>query len=50
MEDRFFGGKNMENIRNDDDLPECIIKWNWKYHHTGIPTLEKRPMKHTFLI
>jgi hypothetical protein len=33
----------MENIRNDNDLPECIIKWNWKYHHIGIPTVEKRP-------
>jgi hypothetical protein len=33
----------MGNIRNDQDLPECIIKWNWKYHHIGIPTVEKTP-------
>jgi hypothetical protein len=29
--------------RQDNELPECIIKWNWKYHHLGIPTKEKKP-------
>ena len=28
--------------RKDNELPECIVKWNWKYHHLGIPTKEKK--------
>lgn len=33
----------MKNTRNDFDLPKCIKKWGWKYHHLGIPTTQKRP-------
>ena len=33
----------MQFIRNDQDLPYCFTKWGWKYHHTGIPTNEKKP-------
>jgi len=33
----------MQIIRNDYELAECIEKWGWKYHHLGIPTLEKMP-------
>ena len=29
--------------RNDNELPEAIEKWGWKYHHTGIPTKNKMP-------
>jgi hypothetical protein len=29
-------------LRQDNELPECIKKWGWKYHHTGIPTNEKK--------
>ncbi|WP_321480402.1 hypothetical protein [uncultured Bacteroides sp.] len=32
----------MENIRLDHELAECIEKWNWKYHHIGIPTTEQK--------
>ncbi len=32
----------MENIRLDHELAECIEKWNWKYHHIGIPTTEHK--------
>jgi hypothetical protein len=24
--------------RPDHELPECIARWGWKYHHMGIPT------------
>jgi hypothetical protein len=27
--------------RTEVELPECIIKWGWKYHHLGIPTKTK---------
>jgi hypothetical protein len=30
-----------EKKRQDNELPECIKEWGWKYHHTGIPTNEK---------
>ena len=30
--------KSMINIRLDNELPESIEKWGWKYHHLGIPT------------
>ena len=30
-------------IRNDNELPESIDKWGWKYHHLGIPTDKKMP-------
>jgi hypothetical protein len=30
-------------IRQDNDLPESIVKWGWKYHHLGIPTKMKMP-------
>jgi hypothetical protein len=32
-----------KNKRLDYELAECIEKWGWKYHHTGIPTNEKKP-------
>jgi hypothetical protein len=28
----------MTKIRLDNELPESIEKWGWKYHHIGIPT------------
>jgi len=33
----------MENIRKDNEMPEAIDKWGWKYHHLGVPTKEKMP-------
>jgi hypothetical protein len=33
----------MKNIRLENELAECIEKWGWKYHHSGIPTKEKMP-------
>ena len=30
-------------MRFDYELPECTEKWNWKYHHIGIPTTLKMP-------
>ena len=29
--------------RADHELPEAIDGWGWKYHHTGMPTTEKKP-------
>jgi len=33
----------MITIRQDNEMPEAIEKWGWKYHHLGIPTEEKLP-------
>ena len=33
----------MQNIRQDDEMPEAIEKWGWKYHHLGVPTTVKFP-------
>jgi hypothetical protein len=33
----------MVNIRPDNELPESIEKWGWKYHHLGIPTSKPMP-------
>ncbi len=30
-------------LRKENDLPEAIIKWGWKFHHVGIPTMTKMP-------
>lgn len=29
-------------MRKESDLAEATEKWGWKYHHIGIPTLEKK--------
>ena len=26
--------------RLDNELPQCVEEWGWKYHHLGIPTTE----------
>ena len=33
----------MNKERPDHELPECIKKWGWKYHHIGIPTKKSLP-------
>jgi hypothetical protein len=33
----------MENIRQDNELPQCFTEWGWKYHHMGIPTDKVMP-------
>jgi hypothetical protein len=33
----------MHNIRLVHELAECIEKWGWQYHHTGIPTQNIMP-------
>jgi hypothetical protein len=33
----------MKVIRQDNELPESILKWGWKFHHVGIPTKKKLP-------
>jgi hypothetical protein len=33
----------MKNLRSDNEQPESIEKWGWKYHHLGIPTAEIIP-------
>ncbi len=30
-------------IRLDNELPQAISEWGWKYHHIGIPTTEVMP-------
>ena len=29
--------------RSENELPEAIEEWGWKYHHLGIPTQNKMP-------
>jgi hypothetical protein len=29
--------------RNDNEPPEAIARWGWRFHHVGIPTCEARP-------
>jgi hypothetical protein len=29
--------------RQDNELPESVEEWGWKYHHLGIPTKKKMP-------
>ena len=31
------------NIRHEQEEPESIADWGWKYHHMGIPTKQKMP-------
>ena len=26
--------------RHDADLPECVTRWGWRFHHLGVPTTE----------
>jgi hypothetical protein len=33
----------MKKARLDNELPESIEKWGWKYHHLGIPTDKVMP-------
>jgi hypothetical protein len=33
----------MTRTRRDNELPESMIQWGWKYHHVGIPTNEIKP-------
>jgi hypothetical protein len=33
----------MITLRQDQEQPESIIKWGWKYHHLGIPTDKVMP-------
>ncbi|WP_300809921.1 hypothetical protein [uncultured Desulfovibrio sp.] len=30
-------------VRLDHEAAECIARWHWKYHHTGIPTTAIMP-------
>jgi hypothetical protein len=34
---------DMQKIRKDNEMPEAIEKWGWKYHHLGVPTNAKFP-------
>ncbi len=29
-----------------DNEPPAASRWGWRYHHTGIPTVERRPGEH----
>ena len=40
LEDGVF--QRMAN-RAENELPESVVKWGWKYHHLGIPTTKKLP-------
>jgi hypothetical protein len=33
----------MKKFRLDNELPESIEKWGWKFHHLGIPTDRSMP-------
>ncbi len=28
--------------RSEDELPQAIQEWGWKFHHMGIPTIEEK--------
>lgn len=30
-------------MRNEFELPQCMVDWGWKYHHLGIPTNKRMP-------
>lgn len=30
-------------VRLEHEAAECIARWQWKYHHTGIPTTTRMP-------
>lgn len=32
----------MSGKREDNELPQCLTKWGWKYHHMGILPNEKK--------
>jgi len=29
-------------MRRDDEPPVALARWGWRYHHTGIPTIQPR--------
>ena len=31
----------MKNLRLENEFPESVVEWGWKYHHLGIPTDKK---------
>lgn len=33
----------MDRIRKDNELPQAIEEWGWKFHHLGIPTDQPIP-------
>lgn len=35
--------KDIQQIRQDFELPSCIENWGWKFHHIGIPTDKVMP-------
>jgi len=35
--------KSEDKKRQDSDLPMATSLWEWEYHHTGIPTKDKKP-------
>ena len=35
--------KEIQQLRQEFELPLCIEKWGWKYHHLGIPSNKKMP-------
>ena len=37
-----MNNKNIQR-RKENDPPEAICEWGWKYHHIGIPTKGKMP-------
>lgn len=33
----------MKKLRSDNEPPDAIKEWGWKYHHLGVPTKTKFP-------
>lgn len=29
--------------RRDDEPPIATARWGWRYHHTGVPTTDRKP-------
>jgi hypothetical protein len=30
-------------MRQDDEPPLATARWGWRYHHTGVPTQQRKP-------
>ncbi|MDB4584761.1 hypothetical protein N9164_16540 [Draconibacterium sp.] len=35
--------KELNNLRQEYELPKSVAQWGWKYHHLGIPTDKEMP-------
>ena len=34
---------DVKKIREDNEFPQSVVEWGWRYHHLGIPTDKVMP-------